>query len=179
LFSQAEIDDPNGMPARLKKAGVEVAALYYLDETSKESNKETYQVVPAPIKTDNRTGAPVYALTRDCPRILPPMMRDADTIVFGLKAPSDGSEDLFWLTTSVLGHTLQDTADHRLKYAIIDSPNPLTKKQLEAKDLTDKLKPFGSYSRQARQHGLSWSETASRINENQLLELEIELISGR
>ena len=177
IVSKDEINDPNGLPATLKKKGIEIAALYFPDESSIESDDQTYQVVPVPVKTDAETGAPVYALTRDCLRILPPMVHDSKTIVFGLKVSGNYPEDSFWFITNVLGHTLQSASDYRLKYAIVDFPNPLKNKFIDSKDLKDKLKPFGVYSRQARQFGLTFCDIASKINEEQLLELEIGSIS--
>jgi uncharacterized protein YbbC (DUF1343 family) len=132
--------------------------------------------MPVPVKTKAQ-GIPTYALTRDCLRILPPMVHDAKTIVFGLKVSRDYPEDSFWFITNVLGHTLQSASDHHLKYAIVDFPNPLKNKFIDSKDLEDKLKPFGIYSRQARQFGLTFCDIASKINEEQLLELEIGAIS--
>lgn len=178
IVAREEIDNPNGIPARLKQDGVEISALYYPDESSKETNRDTHHAVPVAIKKDARTGAPVYALTRDCPQVLPPMIHDAGTIVFGLRVSKECSEDLFWFKTNVLGHTLQDAADHRLKYVILEYPNPLEKKQVQPTDLTDRLKPFGTYAREARQHGWTFGETAARISEEQQLELEIASVSG-
>src|SRR5690606_29271387 len=123
------------------------------------------------------TGAPVYAMTRDCLWILPQMVHGADTIVFGLKASRDDSDAVFWLATSILGHTLQSASDHGLRYAVVDFPNPLQNKYTVIKDLADKLKPFGDYSRQARQFGLKFSEVAMKINEEQQLALEMDFLS--
>ncbi len=177
IASREEIDNPNGLPAQLKRNGIEIAALYFPDESSVESGSESKQFVPEPLKTDAYTGAPVYALTRDCLWILPGMIHNSKTIVFGLKISENCSEDSFWFTASVLGHTLQSASDHQLKYAIVDFPNPLGNKFIDIKNLADKLKPFGVYHRQARQFGLTLCDIASKINEEQSLELKIESIS--
>ncbi len=177
IVSREEIDHPNGLPAQFKRNGIGIAALYFPDESSTESASESKQFVPAPLKTDAYTGAPVYALTRDCLWILPQMIHSSKTVVFGLKASRDCPDDSFWFITSVLGHTLQSASDHKLRYAIVDFPGPPANKFIDIKDLTDKLKPFGVYSRQARQFGLTFGDIASKINEEQSLELQIESIS--
>lgn len=181
IISKEEMDNPNGLLAKLKKAGIEIAALYYPDESLVESDPDEYeqynQSIPVPVKTDVQTDAPVYALNWGCSRILPQMVHDSKTIVFGLKVSKNYPEDSFWFVTNVLGNTLQSASDYRLKYAIIDSPNPLKNKFIDSKDLKDKLKPFGIYSRQARQFGLTFCDIASKINEEQFLELEIGAIS--
>ncbi len=179
IISHEEVNNPDGLPARLKKKGIEITALYYPDESAAVTSDDQYsQVVPVSVKTDAHTGAPVYALTRDCLRILPPMVHGAESILFGLEVSTDCSEDSFWFTTSVLGHTLQSAADHRLNYTIIEFPIPLENKFIDCKDLKDKLKPFGVYSRQARQFGLTFCEVASKVNEEQALELNINFLPG-
>lgn len=174
IVSREEVDNPNGLPAQLKKEGLEIAALYFPDELSIEPNKQYNQFVPVPFKTDT----PAYALTMDFPRILPPMVHGAEMILFGLKVPKNYSEDSFWFATNVLGHTLQSAAENQLKYGIVDFPNPLRNKFIGSKDLEDKLKPFGIYSRQAREYGLTFSEIAAKINEELMLELKISFVSG-
>ncbi|HRE50388.1 MAG TPA: serine hydrolase [Flavitalea sp.] len=181
IVSREEIEDPNGLPAQLKKKGIEIAALYFPDESAIESDSEAAQytqLVPVSVKTNAHTGVPVYALTRDCSQILPPMLHGIKTILFGLKVPKNCPEDLFWFITNILGSTLQSASDYRLKYAIADFPNPLKNKFIDAKDLKDKLKPFGVYSRQARQFGLTFCDIAAKISEEQFLELEIGSISA-
>ncbi len=178
VASREEIDNPEGLPAQLKKSGIEIAALYFPDELSVESDGEGGQFVPELLKTDAYTGAPVYALGGDCQWMLPQMIHNSDTVVFGLKVPGNCSEESFRLIISILGHTLQSASDHQLKYVIIDFPNPLSNKFINIRDLTDKLKPFGIYYRQARQFGLTFCDVASKINEEQLLELEIESVSA-
>ncbi len=106
----------------------------------------SYEVFPEPVTTDEQTGAPVYGLTRDCPRILP-RPSAAPRIVFALEVPEESSEESFWFVTNVLGQTLQSAADNGLKYYLIDRPNPLARKQIEPADLVDKYKPFGKLFR--------------------------------
>lgn len=173
IISQEEMADPNGLFARIKNLGIEIAALYLPDELSSDP---AVSQDPAPVKTEIQTGAPVYSLTRDNPRILPQMLHGAGMILFGLKAYGNSTDDSFWFTTHVLGHTLQGAADYRLKYAIVDYPNPAPKRFTVLENLTDKLKPFGEYSRQAQQFGLTFCDVASKINEEQLLELNIEFV---
>lgn len=174
----SEIGRPDGLPARLKQGGVEITALFYPDAASKESDGMTYQRVPEPVKTDDQTGAPVYILTRDCPRILPPTVHGADAILFAPTVSAETSEDSFWFMTSLLGGTLQSAADNALRYYVADYPNPLERKRIEPSDLIDKFKPFGSYSRLAREQGLSFGEIARRINSDQMLQVEISTYGG-
>lgn len=178
IVSEAEIEDPNGLPAQLKNMGISVAAFYAPDESAAVTSGNQYnQVVPVSTRTDARTGAPVYAMTADCLWILPQMVHDADTLVFGLKASKEDSDDAFWFATSILGHTLQSASDHRLGYAVVNFPNPLSNRYTVIKDLADKLKPFGDYARQAREFGLTFSEVAAKINEEQHLELSLSHLS--
>ena len=173
IVDEAEIGRPGGLPARLKNDGVEIAALFYPDESKAESEGMTYQVVPKPLKTDDQTGAPVYALTRDCPRVLPPAVHGAAAIVFAPTVSKDASDESFWFLTNVLGQTLQSASDNGLKYGVIDRPNPLERRRVEPMDLIDKYKPFASYARVAREQGLSFGEISRRINGDQMLGVEI------
>src|SRR5690606_30099611 len=91
---------------------------------------DTYQRVPEPVKIHAPTGAPVYALNGDCPRLLPPMLHGADMIVFGARIPAGATEDAVWFMVNVLGGTLQSAADHRMSYCTIDYPNPLENKRI-------------------------------------------------
>ncbi len=173
IVDESDIGRCGGLPARLKSHEIEIAAVLYADESSKESDGMTYQVVPEPIKIDDQIHAPVYALTRDCPRVLPPMVHNASAIVFAPTISKDSSEESFWFTTNVLGQTLQSASDNGLKYYVVKRPNPLEKKSLEPTDLVDELKPFGSYSRLARVKGLSFGDIARRINDDQMLGVDI------
>lgn len=173
IVDQAEIGRPDGLPARLKNDGVEIAALFYPDESKAESEGMTYQVAPKPLTSDDQTGAPVYALTRDCPRILPPAVHGAAVIVFASTIPKDASDESFWFLTNVLGQTLQSASDNGLKYGVIDRPNPLDRKRIEPTDLIDKYRPFASYARVAREQGLMFAEISRRINADQMLGIEI------
>lgn len=138
----------------------------------------SYQAVPEPIKTDIPTGAPVYRLTRDCPRVLPPTVHAATAILFAPTVSEDSSEEAFWFLTNVLGNTLQSASDNGLQYYIVESPNPLEKKRVEPTDLIDKLKPFANYSRLAREQGLTFAEIAGRISADQMLGVEISTCVG-
>jgi|GEM_PF-48207 len=178
VISKEEIDKPDGLVMQLKKKGVDIVALYVPDESLRKSGSQTYQYVPELLKIDKETGASVYALTRDCLRILPGMVHGSKTILFGLKVSKDCSDDSHWFITNVLGQTLQSASDYQLKYAIIDFANPLKNKFIDIKSLADKLKPFGIYSRQARQFGLTFCDVATKINEEQLLGLEVGSISA-
>ncbi len=173
IVDKSEIGRPGGLPGRLSGDGVEIAALFYPDQSAAESNRMSYEVFPEPVTTDEQTGAPVYSLTGDCPRILPPAVRGAAAIVFALEVPEESSEESFWFVTNVLGQTLQSAADNGLKYYLIDRPNPLARKQIEPADLVDKYKPFGSYARLAREQGLSFGQLARMINRDQVLGVEI------
>jgi len=173
IVDEAEIGRPGGLPARLKNDGVEIAALFYPDESKAESEGMTYQVVPKPLKTDDQTGSPVYALTRDCPRVLPPAVHGAAAIVFAPTVSKDASDESFWFLTNVLGQTLQSASDNGLKYGGADRPNPLERRRVEPMDLIDKYKPFASYARVALQQGLSFGEIARRINGDQMLGVDI------
>ncbi len=174
----SEIGRPDGLASRLKKDGVEITALFYPDESLKESDGMSYQAVPEPIKTDVQTGAPVYRLTRDCPRVLPPTVHAATAILFAPTVSEDSSEEAFGFLTNVLGNTLQSASDNGLQYYIVESPNPLEKKRVEPTDLIDKLKPFANYSRLAREQGLTFAEIAGRINADQMLGVEISTCFG-
>lgn len=176
VVSRTDIDQPEAWPSQAKGSGVEVGVLYFVDELSKESDRQTYQTVPAPLEKRTAAGAPIYALTRDCPRILPPMLHGIDAIVFAARIPADASEDHAWFTVNVLGQTLQSAADHDLKYSVVEHPNPLEKKRVEPTDLVDKLKPFGIHHRTARAGGQTLGEVARQINKEQMLELEIEVV---
>lgn len=178
IVDKSEIGRPGGLPTRLNRDGVEIEALFYPDESAVESKDMTYQRVPKPVKTDGLTGAPVYALTRDCPRVLPPIVHGAAAIVFAPTVLKHSSDESFWFTTNVLGQTLQSASDHGLKYYVVDRPNPLERKRVEPIDLVDKHKPFGSSSRLARELGLSFGEIARRINADQRLGVEIVECGG-
>lgn len=178
VVDEAEVGRPNGLPSRLKKDGVEIVALFYPSGSSHESSGMTYQVVPKPDKIDVQSGAPVYRLTRDCPRVLPPSVHGAAAILFAPTIFADSSEESFSFMTTLLGGTLQSASDNGLRYYIVDSPNPLAKKRIEPTGIIDKFRPFGSYSRLAREQGLSFGEIARRINIDQMLDVEISLCSG-
>ncbi|NLZ01560.1 MAG: DUF1343 domain-containing protein [Pirellulaceae bacterium] len=173
IVDKSEIGRPGGLPERLSGDGIEIAAMFFPDQSASESNRMTYEVFPEPVKIDEQTGAPVYGLTRDCPRILPPAVRGAAAVVFALEVPEESSEESFWFLTNVLGQTLQSAADNGLAYYLIDRPNPLAKKTIEPADLVDQYKPFGSYSRLARKQGLSFAQLARMINGDQMLGVEI------
>ena len=174
VVDESEIDRPGGLPERLKKDGVKIVALFYPDESSKESESMmNYRIFPEPVKTDILTAAPVYRLTRDCPRILPPSVHGANAIIFAATVSKDSSQDSFDFMTNVLGQTLQSASDNELPYYITNRPNPLGKKPIEPTGVIDKFKPFGSYSRLAREQGLSFVDIARKINADQKLNVEI------
>ncbi len=176
VVDESEIDRTDGLPERLKQEGVEIVALFYPDETSQESSDMMhYAVFPETVKTDAPTNAPVYRLTRDCPRILPPSLHGATAIVFAATIAKDSSQDSFHFMTNLLGQTLQSASDNELPYYISARPNLLEKSHIEPTDLIDQLKPFGSYSRLARKQGLSFVDLACKINADQNLDVEISI----
>ena len=122
IISREGIADPDGLYARLKHHGTKIAALYVPNELSSGSNDSREKVS---VRTDSQTGATIYTLNSENPRILPQMVHDSEIILFGLKVTKDCTEGSFWFTTNVLGHTLQSAADYGLKYAIPDYPNPV------------------------------------------------------
>ena len=173
IVDEAEIGRPGGLPARLKNDGVEIAALFYPDESKAESEGMTYQVVPKPLKTDDQTGAPVYALTRDCPRVLPPAVHGARRD----RLRPDGFEGCVRRVVLVPDQRARpDPAigvGQRAEVRGRRPTEPAGKETRRADGPDRQVQAVCELCALAREQGLSFGEIARRINGDQMLGVDI------
>lgn len=115
---------------------------------------------------DEKTGLPVYSLyEQDRRRPAPDMLKDIDTLVFDIQ--DIGARFYTYITTC--GYAIEEAAKNKIKFVVLDRPNPINGYDLEGpvadRELTEQPSySFTSYHPIPVRYGLTIGELAMLFN---------------
>jgi len=116
--------------------------------------------------TDEKTGLPVYSLYGETRAPTEAMLAGIDTLVFDI-------QDIgcrFYTYLSTMRNCLEAAAAHKLRFVVLDRPNPIGGVRMEGPVLADNRRDFVGTHRIPLRHGMTAGELAKMIvGENGLL----------
>ena len=121
---------------------------------------------------DQRTGLPVYSLYGETNRPKPDQLRDLDALVFDIQ--DVGCR--FYTFISTLGNCLEEAGRSKLKYFVLDRPNPIGGIDVQGPVAdTDRL-TFVAWHPLPVRHGLTVGELATLFNAERRISADLTVI---
>ena len=121
---------------------------------------------------DEATNLPIYSLYGKTRRPSPEHLQDIDTFVFDIQ--DIGTR--FYTYISTMGNAMEVAAEHKLKFVVLDRPNPLGGTLVEGPVLDPGKESFVGYHPIAVRHGMTVGELAKMFRAELGLELDLQVI---
>ncbi len=109
---------------------------------------------------DARTGLPVYSLYGKTRRPTKDMLKDIDVLVYDIQ--DIGVRSYTFIST--MGLAMEAAAENKIKFVVLDRPNPLTGDRIEGPMVDLKYKSFISAYQIPYVYGMTAGELAQMIN---------------
>ena len=122
---------------------------------------------------DAGTGVPVFSLYGETRRPMPEMLRGIDTLVFDIQ--DVGVRFYTYITT--LGYAMEAAARAKIRFVVLDRPNPISGVQVEGPLLDPEARSFIGYFSMPVRHGMTVGELARMFNAEQRLGATLEVIA--
>ena len=122
---------------------------------------------------DAGTGVPVFSLYGETRRPTPEMLRGIDTLVFDIQ--DVGVRFYTYITT--LGYAMEAAARAKIRFVVLDRPNPISGVQVEGPLLDPEARSFIGYFSMPVRHGMTVGELARMFNAEQRLGATLEVIA--
>lgn len=117
-------------------------------------------------------GIPVYSLYGKNSRPTADMLKGVNTVVFDIQ--DIGTRFYTYITT--MGMAMEETSKHRLKFVVLDRPNPIRGDIREGDVLDANTKRMTGYFPLPVRHGLTVGEIATWINATQQLHADLTVV---
>jgi uncharacterized protein YbbC (DUF1343 family)/CubicO group peptidase (beta-lactamase class C family) len=153
----------------MREAGVRVTALFAPEHgiTGKEDRPDLAD------ETDAPTGLPVRSLYDNGRyRLTPAMLRDVDALVFDIQ---DAGARFYTYSCTML-YALEEAANARMPFYVLDRPNPVTGAHVEGPLLDANLHSFAGCFAMPVRHGLTLGELATMANAERKLNADLHVI---
>jgi uncharacterized protein YbbC (DUF1343 family)/CubicO group peptidase (beta-lactamase class C family) len=122
---------------------------------------------------DPKTGLPVYSLyERDRKRPSQQMLADVDTLVFDIQ--DVGAR--FYTYTTTCGYALEEAARNKIKFVVLDRPDPINGYEIEGPVADRDLLSFTSYHWLPVRYGLTIGELATLFNSERKIGADLTVI---
>jgi uncharacterized protein YbbC (DUF1343 family)/CubicO group peptidase (beta-lactamase class C family) len=148
--------------------GVKLAALF-----SPEHGIRGQVDAPVGDSRDEKTGLPVYSLyERDRRKPTPQQLRGLDALVFDI-------QDIgcrFYTYSATLGLTMEAAAENKLKFFVLDRPNPIGGELVEGPVLDAGRESFTGYHRIPVRHGMTLGELARLYNQERRMGVDLQVV---
>jgi uncharacterized protein YbbC (DUF1343 family)/CubicO group peptidase (beta-lactamase class C family) len=123
---------------------------------------------------DEKTGLPIYSLyEKDRRRPTAEMLKDIDTLVFDIQ--DVGTR--FYTYTTTCGYAMEETAKNKIKFVVLDRPNPINGYDIEGpvadKELTES---FTAYHPIPVRYGMTIGELAMLFNSERKIGADLSVI---
>jgi uncharacterized protein YbbC (DUF1343 family) len=122
---------------------------------------------------DETTGLPIYSLyDKDRRKPTAEQLRGIDTLVFDI-------QDIgcrFYTYSATLGLAMEAAAEHKLKFVVLDRPNPIGGDLVEGPVLDAGRESFTGYHRIPVRHGLTLGELAQLYNSERHRGTDLEVV---
>ncbi len=125
-----------------------------------------------PDTRDPRTGLTVYSLYGATRRPTAEMLRNLDTLVFDIQ--DIGTR--FYTYIATMGLAMEAAAEHRLRFVVLDRPNPITGRFVAGPVLDAGRESFVGYHRLPVRHGMTVGELALLFTAERKLRLDLEVV---
>ena len=125
-----------------------------------------------PDARDPVTGLPVYSLYGDTRRPTDRMLRGIDTLVFDIQ--DIGTR--FYTYISTMGQAMQAAAEHKLRFVVLDRPNPIGGVEVAGPVLDAGRESFVAFHRLPVRHGMTVGELARMFQSELKLDLDLEVV---
>ena len=122
--------------------------------------------------TDKETGLPIHSLYGDTTRPTAKMLEGADTIVFDMQ--DIGTR--FYTYISTMGQAMEEAAAHKMKFVVLDRPNPIRGDRVEGDILDSDIKRMTGYFEIPVRHGLTIGELAHWVNKTRGLKVDLDVV---
>ena len=122
---------------------------------------------------DASTGVPVFSLYGKTRRPTPEMLRGIDTLVFDIQ--DVGARFYTYITT--LGYAMEAVARAKIRFVVLDRPNPISGVQVEGPLLDPEARSFIGYFSMPVRHGMTVGELARMFNGEQQIGATLEVIA--
>lgn len=112
--------------------------------------------------TDEKTGLQVYSLYgQGVYKPTPEMLKDIDVLIFDIQ--DIGAR--FYTFTSTMFLSMEAAAENKIKFIVLDRPNPITGNRVEGAILHDSLRSFVGLHKIPIAHGMTVGELAKLVND--------------
>ena len=153
----------------LKEApGVNLVALFS-PEHGFEGKLDTANV---PDTRDPATGLVVRSLYGKTRRPTAAMLQGIDTLVFDIQ--DIGTR--FYTYISTMGYAMQAASEHKLRFVVLDRPNPINGVDVEGPMLDAGRESFVAFHRLPVRHGMTIGELARLFNAELRLDLDLQVV---
>lgn len=124
---------------------------------------------------DSATGIKVFSLYGSTRKPTAEMLDGIDTLVFDIH--DIGSR--FYTYISTMGEAMKVAAEFKLKFVVLDRPNPINGITVSGPVLDESRESFVGFHRLPVRHGMTIGELASLFKAELQLDLELEVIKTR
>lgn len=121
---------------------------------------------------DPATGLPVYSLYGKTRKPTAAMLRGLDTLVFDIQ--DIGTR--FYTYISTMGNAMQAAAEHKLRFVVLDRPNPINGRDVAGPVLDAGRESFVGFYRLAVRHGMTVGELARMFDGELHLGLDLRVV---
>lgn len=121
---------------------------------------------------DPSTGVPIYSLYAKENRPTSAMLEGVDTIVFDIQ--DIGTR--FYTYIATLGMSLEEAARRKLRFVVLDRPNPIRGDIMEGDILDPDIRRMTGYFQIPTRHGMTVGEIAHWMNETQHLGADLTVV---
>jgi uncharacterized protein YbbC (DUF1343 family) len=122
---------------------------------------------------DRATGLPVYSLYGETRVPTAAMLQGLDTLVFDIQ--DVGCR--FYTYVSTMRNALQAAADHKLRFVVLDRPNPIGGVRMEGPVLQAARADFVGAHRIPLRHGMTTGELARMIAGEEGVQVDLQIVA--
>lgn len=121
---------------------------------------------------DKVTGLPIYSLYGERRKPTADTLQGIDTLVFDIQ----DAGCRFYTYISTLGLCLEAAAEHKIRFVVLDRPNPLGGELVEGPVLEAGRESFVGYHRLPIRHGMTIGELARMFNKERGIGADLQVI---
>ncbi len=121
---------------------------------------------------DARTGLPVFSLYGKNRTPTAASLEGLDTLVFDIQ--DVGAR--FYTYISTMGNAMRAAAEHKLRFVVLDRPNPINAVDVEGPILDDGSQSFVGFHTLPIRHGLTVGELAAMFNDELQMGVDLQVI---
>lgn len=121
---------------------------------------------------DANTGLPIFSLYGKTSRPTAEMLKDINTVVFDIQ--DIGTR--FYTYIATMGMALEEAAKKKLRFVVLDRPNPVRGDIVEGDILDPDIKRMTGYFSLPTRHGLTVGEIAAWLNKTNNLAADLHVI---